>query len=103
MAADQQPARGYAPRGEPATQDVPDRHIRANQISTITNEGQVHFMTFTDTMTAALFLVFLARLLRSTTGKVFLIIDRLRAHTTPEVKAWLAAHRDRIEVFYLPR
>ena len=60
-------------------------------------------MTYTQTMTAALFLVFLGRLLRSTTGKVFLIVDRLRAHMTPAVQAWVAAHRDRIEVFYLPR
>jgi transposase len=103
VAADQQPARGYAPRGEPAREDVPDRHIRASQISTITNAGKVRFMTYTETMTAALFLVFLGRLLRSTTGKVFLIIDRLRAHKTPAVAAWLAAHAERIEVFYLPR
>ena len=47
--------------------------------------------------------MFLGRLLRSTTGKVFLIVDRLRAHKTPEVQEWLARHRDRIEVFYLPR
>src|SRR5436305_3290201 len=66
VAADQQPARGYAPEGEPATMDVPDPHIRANQISTITHEGKVRFMTSTTTMTAALFLVFLGRLLRST-------------------------------------
>lgn len=103
VAADQQPARGYAPQGERATQDVPDPHIRANQISTITNHGEVRFMTYTQTMTAALFLVFLGRLLRSTTGKVFLIVDRLRAHMTPAVQTWLAAHQDRIEVFYLPR
>jgi len=103
VAADEHPARGYAPAGEPATMDVPDRHLRANQISTITNEGKVRFMTYTRTMTAALFLVFLGRLLRSTTGKVFLIVDRLRAHMTPEVTAWVATHRDRIEVFYLPR
>ena len=103
VAADEHPARGYAPQGERATMDVPDRHIRANQISTITNTGKVRFMTYTGTMTAALFLVFLGRFLRSTTGKVFLIIDRLQAHKTPEVKAWLAAHGDRIEVFELPR
>ncbi len=60
-------------------------------------------MTFTRTMNAALFLVFLDRLLRVTTGKVFLIVDRLRAHMTPAVQAWVAAHRERIEVFYLPR
>ncbi len=103
VAADRHPARGYAPRGEPATQDVHDPHIRANQISAISNHGRVRFMTYTTTMTAALFLVFLGRLLRGTTGKVFLIVDRLSAHKTPEVEAWVAAHRDRLEVFHLPR
>jgi len=103
VAADQHSAYGYAPKGEAATMDVPDPHVRVNQISTITNSGEVRFMTYTQTMTAALFLVFLDRLLRSTTGKVFLIVDHLRAHMTPAVQEWLAAHRDRIEVFYLPR
>jgi transposase len=103
VAADQHPARGYALEGEPAAMEVPDPHIRANQISTITNEGNVRFMTYTKTMTAALFLVFLGRLMRSTTRKVFLIVDRLRAHETLAVAQWVAAHRDRIEVFYLPR
>ena len=35
VAADQLPARGYAPQGAAAAVDVPDRHVRANQISTI--------------------------------------------------------------------
>jgi transposase len=103
VAADQTPTRGYAPQGEAATLDVPDRHVRVNQMSTITNAGEVRFMTYTQTMTAALFVVFLGRLLRSTTGKVFLIVDRLRAHMTPAVQAWVATHAERIEVFYLPR
>jgi transposase len=101
--ADEHPARGYAPEGEPATMEVPGPHIRMNQIATITNEGVVRFMTYARTMNAALFLVFLGRLLRSTTGKVFLIVDRLRAHQTPGVEDWVAAHADRIELFYLPR
>jgi transposase len=103
VAADQQPARGYAPEGEAATMAVPDPHIRANQMSAISNAGKVHFMTYLGTMNAALFLVFLDRLLRSTTGKVFLIVDRLRAHMTPAVQEWVATHGDRLEVFYLPR
>src|SRR5947209_17164523 len=103
VAADRHPARGYAPAGEPATMSVPDRHIRANQISTITNEGQVHFMTYLGTMTAAVYLMFWARLRRGTAGKVFLVVDRLQAHKTPAVEGWLARHRGRIEVFYLPR
>lgn len=103
VAADAHPALGYAPRGQPATMEVPDPHIRMNQISTVTNQGTVRFMTYAGTMTAVLFLVFLERLLRSTSGKIFLIVDRLRAHETPEVKSWVLAHWNRIELFYLPR
>jgi transposase len=102
-AADEHPALGYAPEGEPVTMEVPGPHIRMNQISTITNEGAVRFMTYARTMDAALFVIFLSRLLRSTTGKLFVIVDRLRAHETPAVLAWVAAHQDRIELFYLPR
>ena len=35
--------------------------------------------------------------------KIFLIVDRLRAHEAKAVKAWLAEHQDEIEVFPLPR
>jgi hypothetical protein len=103
VAADQHPARGYAPRGEAPTMEVPDRHLRASQISAIASDGRVRFMTYPGTMTAAVFLVFRGRLLRSSAGKVFLIVDRLGSHKTPEVQEWLAARPERIEVFYLPR
>jgi transposase len=102
VAADPHPGRGYAPRGEPATTEVPDPHLRANQIAAVSNTGAVRFMTYTGTMTAAVFLLFLQRLVRSTTGKVFLIVDQRRAHLTPAVFAWLAEHQDRLEVFYRP-
>ena len=102
-AADQQPRRGYAREGQPARIDVPDAHIRMNMISTISNEGSVHFMTYKETMTAALFITFLERLLGETTRKVFLIVDRLKAHEAKKVEAWTADHRDRIELFFLPR
>ena len=82
---------------------VPDPHIRANQFSAIGNTGKVHFMTYLGTLNAALFPTFLERLLRNTTGKVFLIVDQLRAHKTPAVAAWVASHGDRLELFYLPR
>ena len=64
--------------------------------------GKVRFMTYAKTMNAALFLVFLGRLLRSTTGKVFLILDHLKAHETKVVEDWVAAHQDRLELFWLP-
>ncbi|KAF1016509.1 MAG: hypothetical protein E5299_00536 [Burkholderia gladioli] len=34
--------------------------------------------------------------------KVFLILDNLKVHHAQPVKAWLAQHLDKIEVFYLP-
>ena len=103
QAADQQPRRGYAREGRPARIEVPDPHIRMNLISTISNEGSVHFMTYKETMTAALFITFLERMLSETTRKIFLIVDRLRAHEAKKVEAWAAEHRDRIELFFLPR
>jgi transposase len=83
VAADEHPGAGYARAGQPATVDVPDPHLRVNMISSITNAGAVRFMTYTSTLTAAVFLIFLERLLRSTTGKVYVIVDRLQAHLTP--------------------
>lgn len=102
-AADEHPGYGYAREGQPARMDVPDPHLRMNQISAVSNTGAVRFMTYARTMNAALFIVFLGKLLRSTTGKIFLMVDRLRAHQTPAVREWAAAHADRIELFPLPR
>jgi transposase len=103
VVADHHPGRSYSPQGQPATMEVPQPHIRMNQISTISNEGSVRFMTYKGTMNDALFLVFLGRLLRSTTKKIFLITDRLKAHEDDTVRQWVVAHQDRIQVFYLPR
>jgi transposase len=103
VAADEHPRPGYAREGQPATLEVPDSHIRSNMISAVSNEGALRFMTSKGTMDAALFIVFLARLLRTTGRKVFLIVDRLRAHDAAKVERWLEGRRERIEVFYLPR
>jgi transposase len=103
VAADEHPGLGYAPKGQPATKEVPNSHIRVNLISTISNAGTLHFMTYRDTMDAALFIAFLEGLLQVTTRKVFLIVDRLRAHKAKEVDTWVAEHADRIELFDLPR
>lgn len=102
-AADEQPRKGYAREGDPAWIGVPGPHIRMNLVATITNEGEVHFLTYKESMTGALFLTFLEKLLSEATRKVFLILDRLPAHETQGVADWVAAHADRIELFWLPR
>jgi transposase len=102
VAADQHPGYGYARVGERATMEVPRPHIRVNQLAAISNEGAVQFMTYAGSLDAALFLTFLTKLVAAAARKILLIVDRLQAHKTPEVAAWLAAHQEQIEVFYLP-
>lgn len=103
VVADQCSGFGYARKGQRATMEVPDPHIRINMVSAISNEGMLRFMTYPGTMTGERFIVFLGRLLRSTTGKIFLIVDRLRAHQSAVVQEWVSAHADRLELFELPR
>jgi transposase len=100
--ADHHPGYGYARAGEHATMEVPGPHIRVNQISAISNEGTVRFMTYKGALDAAVFLLFLQKLIKGARRKILLIADRLQAHKTPEVIAWVETHKDRIEVFYLP-
>src|SRR3954452_20341348 len=102
VAADHRPGYGYARQGERATMEVPGPHIRVNQISAISNEGTVRFMTYRGSLNAVVFLLFLSKLIAGATRKILLIADQLQAHKTPEVLQWLQEHKDRIEVFYLP-
>jgi transposase len=95
--------RGYAPMGETPQIEVSSSPSRMNLISTIGNDGEVRFMTYKATMTAALFVVFLTRLIHGTSRKIFLIADRLPAHEAVAVDAWLGEREDTIEIFYLPR
>jgi transposase len=103
VAADEHPRTGYARQGQRATMEVPDSHIRVNVISTITNEGAVHFMTYTGSMNAARFVVFLERLVQETTKKIYLITDRLSAHDAAVVWEWVRQRPERIELHFLPR
>ena len=100
--ADHHPGCGYPREGERETIEEPGPHIRVNQISAISNEGTVRFMTYKRSLNAAVFLVFLSKLIEGATRKILLIADRLQAHKTPEVLAWVETHGDQIEVFYLP-
>ena len=94
--------RGYAPVGQTPEVEVASHPCQTNLISTITNDGHVRFMTYHAAMTATVFLVFLGRLLRGASKKIFLIVDQLPAHTAAAVEAWLQGREDKIEMFYLP-
>jgi transposase len=98
-----QHSRGYARPGETPESTAPGSRFSVNMISTITNQGKVRWMIYTGRMNAALFIVFLTRLIAGASRKVFLIVDHLSVHEADAVEERLADKTDRIEVFYLPK
>ena len=72
-------------------------------MSTVTTAGVVRVMTYEQTRTAALFLVFLGRWWHRTTGQIVRSVDQRRAHGTPEVLDGLADQQQQIEMYYWPR
>jgi len=71
-------------------------------ISAISNQGKVRFQIYDGSMNAKRLIGFLKRLMKDAKRKVILILDNLRVHHAHIVKAWLAEHKDEIELFYLP-
>ena len=102
VGANDYPGRGYARVGQTPELTVASKPCHMNQIATISNEGKVRFMTYKATMTATVFVEFLRRLIQGASRKIFLIVDHLRVHESAEVDNWVEAHKERIELFYLP-
>jgi transposase len=96
------PGRGYARVGQTPELPVSGDKARINLLSTVTNDGELHFQVYTCMMTAALFLGFLERLVAGAARKVFLIVDPLPAHVAVAVQDWVFEHQERIELFTLP-
>lgn len=94
--------RSYSPRGETPEIKVHPRCERVNLISTVTNQGKVRFMVYTESMNAQTLIKFMGRLIKDADKKVFLILDNLKVHHSNLVKEWLNDHKERIEVFHLP-
>lgn len=94
--------RGYAPIGQTPVVRNEAKHIKINMLSAISNRGKLRFVLYRDNMNAEKLLDFMRRLIYDSKKKVFLILDNLRAHHAKKVTAWLAKHKDKIEIFYLP-
>lgn len=94
--------RSYAPRGRTPLVRVCQTRIKLSLITAVTNKGELRWMVVDGAVNAPTFLRFLERLIREARRKVFLIVDRLKAHRTRLVRDWLAAHQSKIEVHYLP-
>jgi transposase len=95
--------RGYSRRGHTPALKVPGTRFSVNMVSSITNQGKVRFMIYCGHMTAALFVVFLSRLIDGAEQKIFLIVDNLKLHEALLVRAWVAEHQEKIELFPIPK
>ena len=94
--------RSFAPKGQTPVIRRPATRRTLSMISAVANRGTLRSMLYEGALNATLFLSFMQRLARSAGGKVFLIVDNLKAHKAGKVQAWVAAHRDKIELFFLP-
>ena len=94
--------KSYAPKGQTPVVKETAKKLKLNHISAITNRGEMRFMTYTATMTANKYILFLSRLIKSHDRKIFLIADNLRVHHAKKVKAWAEEYVDQIELFYIP-
>jgi transposase len=94
--------RGFAPKGQTPVVRVNNKRHGLSIISTVTNKGQMRWRIFDGALNTSILIDFLRRLIKAQRKKVFLILDNLRVHHAKPVKAWLAEHKDEIEVFYLP-
>ncbi len=95
--------RGYAPAGQtPVAYAVGGTRQKLSMIATVTNRGQTRWMIIDEAFNSDRLIEFLAALIKDAGKKVFLVLDNLRVHHSKPVKAWVAEHADKIELFYLP-
>jgi transposase len=94
--------RSYAPRGRTPVVRVCHKRAGLSLIPAVTNRGELRWMVVDGAVNAPAFIRFLERLVRDARCRIFLILDRLKAHRARLTRDWLAEHRAEIEVFYLP-
>ena len=93
----------FAPAGKtPVARTIGGTRQKLSMIATVTNQGKTRWMIIDDAFDADKLIEFLQALLKDAGKKVFLILDNLRVHHSKIVKAWVAEHKENIELFYLP-
>jgi len=94
--------RGYARSGKQPVVHLSAKRVHISMISAITNGGKVRFMMYKGAMNSGTLITFMARLIRDTYRKIYLIVDNLPAHHSSMVTDWVEKHKERIAIFHLP-
>lgn len=102
LRSDAQVGRGYAPIGHTPEIQPNTQRVSVNYLASVSNQGKVRFMLYTQKLTAQVFITFLERLMQERTRKLIWIVDRHPVHRSNAVHQWLQEHRDKIELHLLP-
>lgn len=97
-----QHGRSYAPKGKTPTKMSMSKRFSVNMISSLTNQGKVQFMIYSENMNSDRLILFLTQLTKNSPKKIFLILDNLRVHHSNIVKDWVKENQEKIELFFLP-
>ncbi len=82
--------RSCAPRGRTPAVRVCQKRAKPSLISAVTNRGELRWMVVDGAVNAPAFIRFLRRLVRDARRKVFLVLDRPKAHRARLTRDWLA-------------
>lgn len=94
--------RSYAPKGKTPVKKSMSKRFSVNMVSAITNQGKVQFMIYSENMNADKFIEFMGQLIKSSTRKVYFIVDNLRVHHSKIVKQWVEKNKEKIALFFIP-
>lgn len=92
----------YAPKGKTPIKKSMSKRFSVHMVSAVTNQGKVQFMIYSETMNAERLIEFLKQLIKSSTRKIYLILDNLKVHRSKVVKEWVEKSQDKIALFFLP-
>lgn len=94
--------RGYAPKDKTPVLALPTRWQKLSMISAVSPRGEVAFRIVEGRINAERFVEFLVALIERAPRKIFLVVDNLRVHHAKRVTEWLAEHKEKIELAFLP-
>ncbi len=94
--------RSYSPQGQTPAIRVNNKRHGLSVIWIVTNKRQIRWKAFDSALNSDILIDVLRRLIKDAGCKIYLFLDNLRMQHSKSVKAWLAEHKQEIEVFYPP-
>jgi len=94
--------RTYSKRGQTPVVPGTGQRFGCNMISAITNKGHLAFKVFKRKFNGGVLIDFMRRLIKQEHRKVYLILDGHPTHRSGRVRKWVAKHRQKLSVYYLP-